>query len=118
MHVPPLLHTVSLIHDFADREAMVRQSRPLGGRSWHRPCFRAVTTATCRTLFLLNGFSLASFCDAKGEKHPASQDTCGASLAPPRIRLLTVCPFTAQWLLRGQDPSLRQAILIATFMRA
>jgi hypothetical protein len=81
MHVPLLLYTVSLIHDFSDREAMVRQSRPLGGRSWHRPGFRTVTAATCYTLFLLNWLSLASLCDAEGEKHPASQDTCGASLA-------------------------------------
>jgi hypothetical protein len=113
MHVPPLLHAVLLIHDFADREAVVWQSRPLGGRSRHCPCFRTVTPATCCTLFLLNVFSLASLCDAEGEKHPASQDTCGASLASPHIRLPTVRPSTAQWLLRGQDTSLRQAILIA-----
>jgi len=107
MHVSLLLHAVSLIHDFLDREAMVRQSRPLGGRSWHRPGFRTVTAATCCTLFLLNGLSLASLCDAEGEKHPASQDTCGASLASAHIHLPTIRPSTAQWLLRGQDPSLR-----------
>ena len=48
--------------------------------------------ASCCTLFLLNGFSLASLCDAEGEKHPASQDTCGASLASPYICLPTVRP--------------------------
>lgn len=117
MHVPTLLHAVSLIHDFADREAMVRQSRPLGGRSRHRPCFRTFTTATCCTLFLLNGVSLASLCDAEGQKHPASQDTCGAFLTSPHIRLPSVRPSTAQWLLRGQDPGLRQAILIAAYLK-
>ena len=117
MHVPPLLHAVSLIHDYADREAMVRQSRPLGSRSWHRSYFCTVTATACYTPFLLNGFSLATLCNAEGEEHPASQDTCGASLASPHMRLPTVRPFTAQWLLRGQDPSLRQAILIATFLR-
>ena len=92
MHVPPLLHVLPLIHDFADREAMVRQSRPLGSRSWHRPCFRTLAAATFCTLSLLSGVSLASLCHAKGEKHPASQDTCGAFLASPRIRLPTVRP--------------------------
>ena len=92
MHVPPLLHAVSLIHVFADREAMVRQSRLLGGRSWHCPCFRTLIEPNCCTLFLLNGFSLASLCDAQGEKDPTAQDTCGASLAPTHIRLQLYAP--------------------------
>ena len=117
MHVLPLLHAVSLIHDYAEREAVVRQSRPLGSRSWHRSYFCTITAATCYTPFLLNEFSLAPLCNAEGEEHFASQDTCGASLASPHMRLPTVRAFTAQWLLRGQDPSLGQAILISAFLR-
>ena len=115
---PPTFRNVSFTHDFTDCKAMVRQPRPLGGRSWHRPCFRTGIAATCCTPFLLNGFSLASLRDAEGEKHPASQDTCGVSLATLQFLPPIVYPSTAQRLLRRQDPSLGQAILDAAFLRA
>lgn len=91
---PPLYSTLS--HSFMISQTAKRWSGSLGlwgvGAGTALVFVRAPQT-TCCTLFLLNVFSLAPLRDTKDKKHPASQDTCRASLASPHVRFLDYMPF-------------------------